>query len=216
MAAHVSPMRLLIVDDHELVREALKDRLALVPDVEVVGSAESGPRAIELAEQLCPDVVILDFRMPQMNGAECARRIKEVCPGCQILFLTGFPDEPELLDTVGLASGYVTKSASWAMLEQALEAIARGKAFVDPNLVPAIMHRAAATNQDQVALRQIDPDQRLTATEGRVALLAARGRSNQAIAAALTMSENTVKAHLQRVFRKLGIHGRQELSRMLQ
>ena len=136
-------------------------------------------------------------------------------PDCHILFLTGFPEDEALLDTVGLASGYVTKSASWGMLEQALEAIARGKAFVDPNLVPAIMNRAAATNQDQLALRQLDPDQRLTTMEGRVAVLAARGRSNQAIATTLTMSENTVKAHLQRVFRKLGVHAREELAARL-
>ncbi|NLC59199.1 MAG: response regulator transcription factor [Armatimonadetes bacterium] len=208
-------MRLLIVDDHELVREALRARLELIPDVEVVGSADNGASALTLVEELSPDAVILDFNMPQMNGADCACRIKEICPDCHILFLTGFPEDEALLDTVGLASGYVTKSASWGMLEQALEAIARGKAFVDPNLVPAIMNRAAATNQDQLALRQLDPDQRLTTMEGRVAVLAARGRSNQAIATTLTMSENTVKAHLQRVFRKLGVHAREELAARL-
>lgn len=204
-------MRLLIVDDHELVREALRARLALVPTIEVVGSVADGAQALERFAELSPDVVVLDFHMPRMGGAECARRIKETHPQCQILFLTGFPEDEQLLDTVGLAAGYVTKSASWDLLVQALEAISQGKAFVDPNLVPAIMNRAASVDPQQHLLRRLDPDQLLTPTEGRVAVLAARRLSNEAIAAELSMSGNTVKAHLQRIFRKLDIHGRKEL-----
>lgn len=205
-------MRLLIVDDHDLVREALRSRLEAMPGCEVVGSASSGVEALAMLAEARPDVAILDFQMPRMDGAECARHIKEALPDCHVLFLTGFPDDDALLDSVGLASGYVTKSATWSMLEQALDAIARGKAFVDPNLVPAIMHRAAAADQHQLALRGIDPQHLLTPTEGRVSLLAAEGLSNQAIAGRLSMSENTVKAHLQRTFRKLGVHSREELA----
>jgi|LFRM01.1.fsa_nt_gb two-component system response regulator DevR len=205
-------MRLLIIDDHDLVRDALQARLEAIPGYEVVGSVSDGEQALAILDKAKPDVAIIDFRMPRMNGAECAKRIKERLPSCQVLFLTGFPDDEALLDSVGIASGYVTKSATWSMLVQALEAIASGKAFVDPNLVPAIMTRAAAADQHQLALREIDPDRVLTPTEGRVSLLAAEGLSNQGIAARLSMSENTVKAHLQRVFRKLGIHSREELA----
>jgi DNA-binding NarL/FixJ family response regulator len=205
-------MRLLIVDDHDLVREALRSRLEAMPGFEVVGSTNNGAEALAMLAEARPDVAILDFQMPQMNGAECARRIKEALPSCHVLFLTGFPDDDALLDSVGLASGYVTKSATWTMLEQALDAIARGKAFVDPNLVPAIMNRAAAADHHQLALKGIDPHHLLTPTEGRVSLLAAEGLSNQGIAGRLSMSENTVKAHLQRAFRKLGVHSREELA----
>ncbi|MDH7568752.1 MAG: response regulator transcription factor [Armatimonadota bacterium] len=209
-------MRLLIVDDHELVREALRARLELMPGIQVVGEADSGLRALELVPQLEPDLVILDFRMPQMNGAECARQIKRIRPACRILFLTGFPEEEALLDAVDLAAGYVTKSASWSMLTQAIEAVLEGKAFVDPNLVPAIMSRAAGVDQQQHLLRRLDPDRLLTPMEGRVALLAARQRSNEAIASELGISENTVKAHLQHAFRKLGAHSRRELAARLE
>jgi len=208
-------MRLLIVDDHDLVREALRARLEAMPDVEVVGSARDGAEALALLDEARPDVVILDYQMPRMTGAECARRIKDSRPDCHVLFLTGFPEEPELLDAVGIASGYVTKSATWVMLQQALEAIAHGKAFVDPNMVPAIMHRAAAADQNQLSLKSIDPGQLLTPTEGRVALLAAQGHPNLRIAERLAMSENTVKAHLQRAFRKLDVHSREELAARL-
>ena len=172
-------MRLLIIDDHDLVRDALQARLEAIPGYEVVGSVSDGEQALAILDKAKPDVAIIDFRMPRMNGAECAKRIKERLPSCQVLFLTGFPDD---------------------------------EALVDPNLVPAIMTRAAAAEQHQLALREIDPDRVLTPTEGRVSLLAAEGLSNQGIAARLSMSENTVKAHLQRVFRKLGIHSREELA----
>ncbi|MBI3946919.1 MAG: response regulator transcription factor [Armatimonadetes bacterium] len=215
MGAADSTTRLLIVDDHDLVREALRARLELMAGMEVVGSVAGGAEAVELARRHSPDVAIVDFHMPNMDGGACARRIKEVCPACRILFLTGFPDDERLLDAVDIAAGYVTKSATWSLLVQALAAITAGKAFVDPDLVPAIMDRASGTDHDQRLLRRLDPDQELTPTEGRVALLAARGGSNEAIASELGISQNTVKAHLQRIFRKLGIHGRKEMAARL-
>lgn len=208
-------MRLFIIDDHDLVREALQARLELMADVEVVGSAADGAAALVAIERARPDLVILDFHMPTMNGDECARRIKEMLPECRILFLTGFPEDERLLDAAGLVSGYVTKSASWALLEQALDAIKQGKAFVDPNMVPAIMQRAAAADPQQQAMAALDPDHLLTPMEGRVAALAARGRTNQQIGLELGMSENTVKAHLQHTFRKLEVHTREELGARL-
>lgn len=208
-------MRLIIVDDHELIREALQARLELMPGVEVLGNAADGPAALEMVSKLSPDLVILDYNMPRMNGVECARQIKQLLPSCRILFLTGFPEEEHLLDSVGLASGYVAKSASWDMLKDALDAISHDQAFVDPSIVPAIMKRAATVDREDLALRRLDVQRCLTPMEGRVALLAAKLSPNHEIAAQLGVSENTIKAHLQHVFRKLNVHSRKELASRL-
>ncbi len=199
--------------------------LGLLPDVEVVGTAADGREALRLAEQTQPDVVLMDLRMPHLDGAAATRQLRERCPGVRVIVLTTYADDRSVIDALRAgARGYLTKDAGAEEIRRALHDVTSGRAVIDPavqaHLVDAIaapaapaMPAAPATPATQ-GTRAI-PDQQilarnlgLTPREGEVLALIAEGLSNAEIAGRLVVSEATVKSHVNHLLSKINVRGR--------
>ena len=181
----------LIVDDHEVVREGLRLSLSRAPHIRVVGEAADGASAVELAERRKPDVVIMDVRMPGMDGLEATKALSEKLPDVAVLIFTAF-SERSLLSR-GLesgAKGYILKEAPHETLVRAIEKVAGGESFIDPALMPAFL-----TGKDR--------EEMLTAREREILQLLADGMSNSDVAAKLFISQETVKSHVRHILAKL-------------
>jgi len=193
-------MKLLIVDDQALVRDGLVTICERLPDVAVVGTAGDGEEALQLVAETDPDVVLMDLRMPRMDGIEATRRIHAQHPGTEVVVLTTFSDDESVTAALGAgALGYLTKDAGRDDIRRALEAAARGQALLDPAVHARLMQLAQlqATGSGDGRL----PDG-LTVREAEVLAHVARGLSNQEIATTLYLSEATVKTHINRIFAK--------------
>jgi DNA-binding NarL/FixJ family response regulator len=181
----------LIVDDHEVVREGLRLSLSRSPHIRVVGEAPDGASAVTLAERRRPNVVIMDVRMPGMDGLEATREITKKVPGTSVLIFTAY-SERSLLSR-GLesgAKGYILKEAQHQTLVRAIEKVAAGDGFVDPALMPDVL--AANQREDM-----------LTAREREILELLADGNSNSDVAGKLFISQETVKSHVRHILTKL-------------
>jgi DNA-binding NarL/FixJ family response regulator len=190
----------MIVDDQTLIRDGLVTICERLPDVEVVGAASDGIEAVALVEAHQPDVVLMDLRMPRMDGIEATRRIREQHPGTKVVVLTTFSDDDSVTAAIGAgALGYLTKDAGRDDIRRALEAASRGQALLDPAVYARITQLAqrSPTESADSAL----PDG-LTVREAEVLAHIARGLSNQEIATTLYLSEATVKTHVNRIFAK--------------
>jgi two-component system, NarL family, response regulator LiaR len=198
------PIRLLIVDDHEVVREGLRAFLGVQEDVEVVGEAADGAAALEQAELLRPDVILMDLVMPRLDGVSAMRELRTRRPECRVIVLTSFLEDERLLPAIEAgASGYLLKDAAPSELARAIRAAHAGEAVIDPTvaarLVRALSDRTAP---------QPDRTTALTKRELEVLALIGQGRSNKRIAFELGISEKTVKAHVGHVLAKLGVSDR--------
>jgi DNA-binding NarL/FixJ family response regulator len=181
----------LIVDDHEVVREGLRLSLSRAPHIRVVGEAPDGASAVELAERRKPDVVIMDVRMPGMDGLEATKLLTERLPASKVLIFTAY-SEKSLLSR-GLesgAKGYILKEAPHQTLVRAIEKVAAGEGYVDPALMPAF-------------LAGKDRDEMLTGREREILQLLADGMSNADVAGKLYISQETVKSHVRHILTKL-------------
>ncbi len=181
----------LIVDDHEVVREGLRLSLSRAPHIRVIGEASDGEQAIGLVERRKPDVVVMDVRMPGMDGLEATKQITEKVPGTAVLIFTAFSERSLLargLDSG--AKGYILKEAPHETLLRAVERVARGEGYVDPALMPAFL-----AGKDQAEM--------LTAREREILQLLADGMSNADVAAKLFISQETVKSHVRHILTKL-------------
>jgi DNA-binding NarL/FixJ family response regulator len=190
-AVTTSEITCLIVDDHEVVREGLRLSLSRAPHVRVVGEASDGEAAVELAERRRPDVVIMDVRMPGMDGLEATKALLERVPDASVLIFTAY-SERSLLSR-GLesgAKGYVLKEAPHETLVRAIEKVASGDGYVDPALMPSFL-----TGREK--------DDMLTAREREILQLLADGMSNADVAAKLFISQETVKSHVRHILAKL-------------
>jgi DNA-binding NarL/FixJ family response regulator len=189
-------MRVLIADDQRVIREGLSTIISSFS--EVVGLASDGEEAVQLAAELEPDVVLMDLRMPRLDGAGATKAIKENQPGVQIVVLTTFADDDSVLAalTAG-AIGYLTKDASRDDIRRALEAAAAGQVLLDPS-VQATLLRAAQKSPS----RPVELPDGLTEREAEVLALIADGMSNSEISAHLYVAETTVKTHVNRIFAK--------------
>jgi DNA-binding NarL/FixJ family response regulator len=198
-----APIRVLIADDQRVVREGLSMLLGLLDGIEVVGAAADGDEAVRLAVARAADVVLMDLRMPRMDGIEATRHLGEARPQARVIALTTYADEPTVLGALRAgARGYLTKDAGADEIERAIAAVARGEAAVDR----AVQHHlvaAVAEGSDAPAL----PDG-LTPREAEVLGLIAEGLSNGQIAERLVVSPATVKTHVNRVFAKVGARDR--------
>jgi DNA-binding NarL/FixJ family response regulator len=192
-------IRVLVVDDHTIVRGGLVQLLEAAPDLEVVGSAGDGPSAVELAEASRPDIVLMDLSMPGMSGIEATPLIGARTPGSQVLVLTSFVDRDRVVEALEAgAIGYLLKDSEPAELITAIRSAARGESPLDP--------RAARTMLS--AQRASGPLESLTDREREVLALVAEGLPNKQIARRLEISEKTVKAHLTSAFRTIGVDDR--------
>lgn len=197
----MAPIRILIVDDHPIVRQGLRSLLSNYPDMTLVGEADSAPAAVELARGAMPDVILLDIRMPGMSGVEAARLLSRQHPTAKILMLTSFDDEEYVTGALQAgAIGYVLKSASDETLAQAVRAVYRGERVLSPRVMNRVIEQFTDYSRER-AIREIG----LTDDEYRILGLLVAGASNPKIAAELHLSETTVKRKLQDVFEKLNV-----------
>jgi DNA-binding NarL/FixJ family response regulator len=202
--------RVLIADDQRVVREGLTMVLGLMPGVEIVGTAHDGEQAIALAEQLQPDVVLMDLRMPRCDGVEATRRLTAAAVPTKVVVLTTYADDHSVIQALRAgACGFLTKDATSEQIADALRAAIRGEAAIDPavqhHLVKAIARTAPLewTPPDQTRLRD-----GLTPREATVLALIADGLSNAEIAERLTVTETTVKSHINHLYSKTGARDR--------
>jgi NarL family two-component system response regulator LiaR len=194
------PIRVLVVDDHAVVREGLRAFLELQDGIDVAGEAADGEEAIALAEQLRPDVVLMDLVMPQLDGLAAMRALRERVPAARVIVLTSFADDDKLLPALRAgAAGYLLKNAQPQELARAVRAAHAGEALLDP-LVAARLVDALAGEKD--------PLDRLTPREREVLELIGRGFPNKRIARELGLSEKTVKTHVGHVLAKLAVTDR--------
>jgi DNA-binding NarL/FixJ family response regulator len=202
-------IRVIVADDQRVVRDGLTMLVGLIDDVEIVGTAADGSEAVQLARETKPDVVLMDLRMPELDGAEATRLIRSELPETQVLILTTYADDESLFPALQAgARGYLTKDATAEEIEQAIRAVAEGRTHLDP----AIQQRlVAAVVESRPAATEL-PDE-LTAREVEVLKLIAAGLSNTEIAATLVVSAATVKTHINHIFQKTGARDRAQAVR---
>jgi DNA-binding NarL/FixJ family response regulator len=208
-----APIRVLIADDQRVVREGLSMLVGLIDGVEVVGTASDGIEAVERARSARPDVVLMDLRMPRLEGADATREIRATLPATQVLVLTTYADDASLFPALQAgAHGYLTKDASAEEIEQAIRAVVAGQTHLDP----AIQQRLVAAVLDSPPVPDARPQtlaDDLTPREVEVLKLIAAGLSNADIAEALVVSAATVKTHVNRIFYKTGARDRAQAVR---
>lgn len=202
-------IKVLVVDDHTIVRDGICALLGLVMDMEVVGEATDGREALEKVEQLLPDVVLMDIAMPIMGGLEATRRIHREFPGTKVLALTQYDDKEYVLPVIEAgARGFISKTAASSELASGIRAVYRGDSFLSPSVA-----RVFVEDYQQVAAAQgkQDPYQRLTDREREVFKLVAEGYTTQQIADMLVISPKTVEGHKTSLMAKLDTHNKTAL-----
>jgi NarL family two-component system response regulator LiaR len=204
-----SEIKVLIVDDHQVVRQGLRTFLELQPDIVVLGEAGDGQQAVEMAQALQPDVVLMDLVMPRLNGIDATRQIKAQGGAIQVIALTSFTEDEQVFPAIQAgASSYLLKDVSPEDLVEAIRAAHRGEARLHPDITRMLMDQVT---QQAVPAGHTLPET-LTARELEVVRLVAQGRSNHAIAQALVISEKTVKTHISNVLGKLQLCDRTQLA----
>jgi DNA-binding NarL/FixJ family response regulator len=203
-------IRVLVADDQALVREGLMTLLSAAPEIEPVGAARDGAEAIAMAARHRPDVVLMDLRMPGVDGVQATREIRAAQPDTQIVVLTTYADETSILDALQAgARGYLTKDAGIAEISRAVHAAAAGHSLLDATVQSRLLAAASASARPAASPSAAAalPDE-LTPREAEVLGLIARGLSNSEIAAQLVVSEATVKTHVNHLFAKTGARDR--------
>lgn len=201
----MSKIRLLLVDDQSLFREALRTLLALQPDFEIVGEAENGVRAVALARALKPDVILMDLRMPVLDGVEATRSVLAAQPSVRVVVLTTFEEDEEIFAAMRAgAVGYLLKACSAEKLCGGVRAAAQGTSVLEPSVAARIMSQLSRMPAE-VPKRPVQTlAEPLSERELGVLKLLAEGRSNKEIGTRLSIAEGTVKNHMTNVLGKLG------------
>ena len=202
------PIRIIVADDHPVVRGGLVALLRTIPSLDVVGEASDGDKAVRLVHEHRPDVVLMDVRMPGMDGVEATRRIREQTPGCRVLILTMYDDDATVFTAMKAgAQGYLLKESEQDDIVRAVHAVVAGEAIFGPGVAARILGYFTEPPQ---AVAAEDPFPELTPREREVLELLAQGRSNADIAAELFLSPKTVSNQLTAIFAKLQVASRGE------
>jgi len=193
-----TPIRLVIADDHPVVRDGLRGMFAGAADIDVVGEAADGAEAVVVAERTDPDVVLLDLRMPVLDGVGAIKKLRAAGVAARVLVVTTYDTDADVLPAIEAgATGYLLKDAPRDDLLRAVRAAARGEPILAPAVADVLMSRVRAPAQEPLTPREVE-----------VLRLVARGTSNRDTAAALFVSEATVKTHLLHIYAKLGVNDR--------
>ncbi|MCX7791192.1 MAG: response regulator transcription factor [Chloroflexaceae bacterium] len=199
----MDPITVLLIDDHRVVRQGLRDFLELQEDIEIVGEASSGEEGVQLARELIPDVVLMDLVMPGIDGVEATRQIKAASPNTRVIVLTSFADDNKVFPAIKAgAISYLLKDVSPEELAHAIRAAQRNEAVLHPEVAARLMQEFSAPRPDEAPVEQLTP------RELEVLRLIARGKSNKEIAEALIVSEKTVKTHVSNILSKLHLADR--------
>jgi DNA-binding NarL/FixJ family response regulator len=206
VAARASaPARVVIVDDHELARAGLRAMLTSEPDLVVVGEASDGAEALERCRALAPDLVLMDVRMPTLDGLEATRAIKGEFPGIAVIIVTIYENPDYLFRALKAgAAGYVLKDATQRQVVTAIRQVLRRELLLNPEVMTRLLGRLAS---EDAAIRH-SPAEHLTPREAAVLRLLARGQTNREIAASLGVAVGTVKVHVERIIAKLAVSDR--------
>lgn len=201
-------IRILIVDDQVLFREGLNTLLSVQPDFEVVGEAGNGEEALRLAAQLQPDVVLMDLRMPVLDGVTATSRLRTQLPGCRVIVLTTFDDDEYVFDGLQAgAVGYLLKDVSSDKLFEAIRAASRGEYFLQPSITAKVLAEFSRLARRSVSASD-DLPVPLSPREVEILRIVATGASNKEIAENLVLAEGTVKNHVTNILAKLGARDR--------
>lgn len=194
----------LLADDHPVVREGLRSLLSVQPDMELVGEAADGAEVVALAGKLVPDVVLMDLVMPELDGVEATRRIRELSPSTRVIALTSFDDDDRIFPAIKAgAAGYLLKDVPPQELVDAVRRVHRGEALLHPVVAGRLMQEVAA---------ETPAAETLTERELEVLRLIARGLPNKLIARDLGVSEKTVKTHVSNILAKLHLSDRTQVA----
>ena len=199
------PIKIVIADDHPIVREGLATVLGTEEGLEVVGQAINGVEAVSLARDLRPDVILMDLQMPEMDGVQAIREIKAQCPEIGIIILTTYETDEYIFTGIEAgARGYLLKDSSPAEVVEAIRAVHRGHSLIQPSVATRVLDRVSQQAHSTA------PEQVLSTRETEVLQLISTGAANKEIAAQLLIAESTVKTHVIRILNKLGVKGRTE------
>lgn len=212
MTSAARPLRILLVDDHEVVRQGLAALLARRPAFQVVAEAGTVAEAVAAARRFRPDVVVMDVRLPDGTGIEACREIRAEMPETRVVMLTSYPDEEAVLAAiVAGASGYLLKQIRGRDLVEALETIGRGDSLLDPSVTERVLERirrvAAGEGRDELA--------DLTQQERKILMLVAEGKTNREIAAEVFLSDKTVKNYVSSILSKLNLQRRAQAAALV-
>ncbi len=206
-------MRVLLIDDHALFRAGLQGLLEQ-RNIEVIAAVGTGAEGLRLAQELAPDVVLLDLRMPEIGGLEVLRRLREANPHVPVVMLTTSSDEQDLVESLRLgARGYLLKDMEPDNLVSTLRDIVEGKTIVTPELT-GILAKVVQQGEPAAGEERTKPFDELTPREREILCHVSEGQSNKVIARRLGISDGTVKLHVKAILRKLGVHSRVEAAVM--
>ena len=214
-------IRLMLVDDHEIIRVGLKTFLQTQPDFDVVAEAGNGQEALDRAMEFHPDVVLMDITMPGIDGMEATRKLRVLCPECLVLALTVHDDKQYLMQMLAAgASGYITKQAAADELVEAIHTIASGNVYLQPALARWLLEDYQRLTRQTSTAPSISTEaiegnviglEVLSLRERQVLEMIAQGISNQEIGQRLELSHKTIARHRERIMKKLSMHSRTEL-----
>lgn len=200
-------IRVLLADDHVVLREGIRDLIQREEDMEVVGEASNGEEAVEMSCRVHPDLVLMDISMPGLNGIQATKRIKEGCPSVSVLVLTAYDNEEFIFAVLeAKAAGYLLKNVRGQELLNAIRAVYEGEAVLHPHIAEKVLSRLRADRPPLVR----KPQQLLSKRELEVVQLGAKGLANKEIAGQLSLSERTIQTHWRNIFSKLGVGSRIE------
>jgi DNA-binding NarL/FixJ family response regulator len=204
-------IRLLLADDHVMLRQGTVALLRRERDIQVVAEANNGQEAVDLARQLKPDIVVMDVRMPVLSGIEATRQIRAALPNIQVLVLTAHDDDQSVFSLLEAgASGYLLKTAPISELVKAVRQVHDGESPLDPSIAHKVVLHMSGKTPKPTSAAAAEPVEELTARELEVLQLLAQGLNNSAIAETLSISDRTVQSHLTNIFAKMHVSSRLE------